>query len=320
MSETFACPQCGKIYPHSGRKPGKAVVCVCGHRFLVPAPEVRAPRTEVPLHPPSDPRPTTRPQPSFESRATPRNPAARTPPPAASRPAQPAPAPRRQSPPPQELEAEVVYPGNSSELLPAAELVSPAGYSPSTAPLPAMPVAYDSLAPPLAAARSPSRSKAASSELFGMWLGRGVLFVVVPLATLCVVIGHLQMYRTGGLILNSGKAAPFVRRPAAPAAGNLLNIDAASMRVAGGAVEFQAHFTRGGFVPRPGQRFVWLISARQGIVEIPITPEMLAQQSALTGKARGAAARRLRSPCTTWIEVQPPGPGGPQRVSNEFRF
>ncbi|HEX7447945.1 MAG TPA: hypothetical protein VF306_10390, partial [Pirellulales bacterium] len=74
MSETFACPQCGKTYPHAGRKPGKAVVCTCGHRFLVPAPEVRAPRAELPLHPPSDPRPATRPEP----KATPRNPAART--------------------------------------------------------------------------------------------------------------------------------------------------------------------------------------------------------------------------------------------------
>ncbi|MGH7194799.1 MAG: hypothetical protein ACREJM_14870 [Candidatus Saccharimonadales bacterium] len=317
MSETFACPQCGKSYSHSGRKPGKAVVCVCGRRFLVPAPEVRAPRAEVPLHPPSEPRPESRVSPS-------RNPAARTPPPAAPRPA---PAPRKPAPQPQEpvaqdlepqeLEAEVVYPGHPAELPPAAEWAAPAAYA--SDPLAAMHASYEPLAPPPTARRA-ARSSTASSELFGLWLGRVVLFVVVPLAMLCVVIGHLQMYRTGGLIQNSGKAAPAIRRPAAPAARNLLNINAASMRTAAGGVEFQAHFTRGGFAPQPGQRYVWIISASQGTVEIPITPEMLTQQSALTGAARGAAARRFRSPCTTWVEAQPPGLGSRQRVSNEFRF
>lgn len=153
-----------------------------------------------------------------------------------------------------------------------------------------------------------------------MWLGRGVLFVVVPLAMLCVVIGHVQMYRTGGFIQNSGRAAPFVRKPAAPAASNLMNINAASMRIAGGVVEFQAHFTRGAFVPQPGQHYVWIISARQGTVEIPITSAMLTQQSMLTGAARGAAAGRLRAPLATWVEASSPGSGGRQRVSNEFRF
>lgn len=310
MSEMFACPQCGKSYSHAGRKPGKAVVCVCGHRFLVPAREVWAPRAELPLHPPNDPRPAARAEPRYEPRATPRNPEARTPPPAAPRPSRPTPAPRRQTPPPQELEVEVVYPGNPAESLAAA-------YVPD--PLAAMHAAYEPLAPQRAA-RPASKSRTESAELFGMWLGRGVLFVVVPLATLCVVIGHLQMYRTGGLIQNSGKAAPFVRRPAAPAAGNLMNINAASMRIAGGVVEFQAHFTRGGFAPRPGQRYVWIISARQGTVEIPITSAMLTQQSMLTGAARGAAAGRFRSPRTTWIEAHSLSPGGRQRVSNEFRF
>lgn len=37
MSNFFACPQCGKEYPREKRLTGRAVVCECGHRFLVPA-------------------------------------------------------------------------------------------------------------------------------------------------------------------------------------------------------------------------------------------------------------------------------------------
>jgi len=37
MLNFFACPQCGKEYPREKRLTGRAVVCACGHRFLVPA-------------------------------------------------------------------------------------------------------------------------------------------------------------------------------------------------------------------------------------------------------------------------------------------
>ncbi len=307
MSETFACPQCGKSYSHAGRKPGKAVVCVCGHRFLVPAPEVRAPRVELPLHPPSEPRRESAPAPRPERSPSPSlSPASRTPPPAAPRVSRPAP---QRPAPPQELEAEVVYPGHLQAL--------PAAYAPTSAPL--THPAYEPLAPPPAALRT-TRSSIESSQRFGMWLGRAVLFAIVPLAMLCVVIGHLQMRRTGGLIRNSWKAAPVLRRPASQAAGNLLTITAASMRSAGGAVEFHAQFTRGGFAPQAGQQYLWIISAKPGTVEIPISSAMLTQQTALSGTARGAVAQRFRSPCTMWIESQPPDSGSRQRVSNQFQF
>lgn len=312
MSETFACPQCDKTYPHAGRKPGKAVVCVCGHRFLVPAPEVRAPQTEVPLHPPSSEPP------SEPRRSSSRNPAAASPPATGSHRTYPTVAAPRPLPQQHELEAEVVYPGDSAGVPPTAELLTPAAYA--VAPLPASHPAYEPVAAPVAAARHAPRSSTETSESFGLWVGRIVLFGAVPLATLCFVIGHLQMYRHGGLILNSGKGAPLIRRPAAAANGNLLSINAASMRTAGGSVEFHAQFAQNGFAPQSGQQYVWIISANQGTVEIPISSPMLTQQNVLTGTARGAVARRLRPPCTTWIESRPPAPLGRQRVSNEFRF
>lgn len=101
--------------------------------------------------------------------------------------------------------AEVVYPGDSAEVLPVAEWVSPAPYAP--APLSALPVGYDSFAPP-AVARSTRRTSTESSELFGLWVGRVVLFVVVPLAMLCVLIADLQMHRNGGIAHHARRGRP----------------------------------------------------------------------------------------------------------------
>lgn len=310
MSETFACPQCGKTYPHAGRKPGKAVVCLCGHRFLVPALEVRTAPAKLPLQPAPLER---QPEPTAPRSTAPAAPPA-TPRPQPGRPASP---PHSSPARPKELVAEVVYPGDSDEVLSVAELITPAPYA---APLPALHPAYTTIAAPPASARRASRSSAETSELFGLWVGRIVLFVAVPLATLCFVIGHIQMYRNGGLILNSGKGAPLVRKPATVAKGDLLTINSASMRTAGGSVEFHAQFAQGKFAPQPGHQYVWVISANQGTVEIPISSTMLTQQNVLTGTARGAVARRLRSPCTTWIESRPPAALERERVSNEFRF
>jgi DNA-directed RNA polymerase subunit RPC12/RpoP len=41
MPETFQCPECCKAYPRENRLVGRAVLCECGHRFLVPPRESR---------------------------------------------------------------------------------------------------------------------------------------------------------------------------------------------------------------------------------------------------------------------------------------
>lgn len=203
MSETFACPQCGKSYLHAGRKPGKAVLCLCGHRFLVPAPEVRTAPTKLPLQPEPQQR---QPEPSSSKLTIPiASPAAPRPQPTRS-----ASSPRSSPARPKELVAEVVYPGDSAEMAPLAEVISQNPYAP--APLPALPVDYGSYAAPAARRHAP-RSKIESSQLFGLWLGRAVLFVLVPLAMLCVFIADMQMHRTGGVLRYVRQRQPAFRMP-----------------------------------------------------------------------------------------------------------
>ena len=48
MSDQFECPKCGCSYRREKRRVGKAVICACGHRFLLPPPEGQLPSTTVP--------------------------------------------------------------------------------------------------------------------------------------------------------------------------------------------------------------------------------------------------------------------------------
>lgn len=203
MSETFACPQCGKIYTHAGRKPGKAVLCLCGHRFLVPAPEVRTVPAKLPLQPASQER---QPEVSSPKATTPAAPSTAPQP----QPARPASPPRGSPARPKELVAEVVYPGDSAEMAPLAEAIPQNPYA--SAPLAALPVDYGSYGAPAAARHAP-RSRIESSQLFGLWLGRAVLFVLVPLAMLCVFIADMQMHRTGGVLRHVRQRQPGFRAP-----------------------------------------------------------------------------------------------------------
>lgn len=43
MPSVFACPGCGKEYPREKRLNGRAVVCACGQRFLVPPESAQPP-------------------------------------------------------------------------------------------------------------------------------------------------------------------------------------------------------------------------------------------------------------------------------------
>lgn len=284
---------------------------MCGHRFLVPAPEVRQTPAPPPLHAPSEP-PISRSPAAAPRRTAQQPPSVRAARPAASPTARP-------SPPMQEREmvAEVVYPGDSAEVLPAAEIVAPAPYA---EPLGAIPAAYES---PLAPARRATRSNTVSSELFRLWAGRVMLFVLVPLATLCVLFGHLQIHRSGGIILNAQRALPTaarLRTPPAPLPGTLLTITSASGPSRSSNVEFRVRFTHFGFVPQPSDRYIWIVSSQQGNIEFPVAHTALTGGGSLTGKPSGSLAARFRSPMTTWIESQPAGSTTRQRVSNVYKF
>lgn len=216
--------------------------------------------------------------------------------------------------------AEVVYPGDSAEVLPAAEIVAPAPYA---EPLAAIPAAYEAPLTPIASARRAARSSTQSSELFGLWAGRIMLFVLVPLATLCVLFGHLQLHRSGGFILNSQRALPTaarVRTPPAPLPGTLLTITGASGPSRGNQAEFRVRFTHFGFIPQPSDRYIWIVSSQQGNIEFPVAHTALTGSGSLTGKPSGSLAARFRSPMTTWIEAQPAGSSTRQRVSNVHKF
>lgn len=56
MSEVFACPACGKEYPREKRLIGRAVICVCGRRFLVPPESVQLHSQAVTETPTDGPR------------------------------------------------------------------------------------------------------------------------------------------------------------------------------------------------------------------------------------------------------------------------
>jgi hypothetical protein len=43
MPDQFQCPKCSAAYARERRRVGKAVVCACGHKFLVPPPNYEAP-------------------------------------------------------------------------------------------------------------------------------------------------------------------------------------------------------------------------------------------------------------------------------------
>ncbi|MGH7138998.1 MAG: hypothetical protein ACREHD_24900 [Pirellulales bacterium] len=327
MSDSFQCPKCGASYARERRRIGKAVVCSCGHKFLVPPPASE--------EPPANARPyAAPPNVAPRGRAVPRP-------------------PRKQASSSSD---------SSAEVLPLAEVIEPAGEPPAgrwaeaiepaqAEPLPqaeivdsgipyAEPVLagddlfssggpYGGLAyggtyiPPRASPPPPrsdkrrrkkSRSSGDGGQIgFSNWVAYIVLFLLLPAAGIFTLLGVVEYRRTGSAVGVPQRAGTSAAPPAAsPTASYPITILSATKKAT--SDEFTMQFdVRGGPLDPAGQ-YIWVVSSPRGRIEFPMTPP--------TGQGRGEIAGKpaqpadLSPPFTTYIEQQ--SGGARTRVSNEI--
>jgi DNA-directed RNA polymerase subunit RPC12/RpoP len=339
MSDSFQCPKCGANYTRERRRVGKAVVCACGHKFLVPPagvdvpqPDDRrtAPRNPSPVVPQPDDRGSAPRNPSSVPRSTPSRP--RKPPAPSSdssaevlplaevvESAPPVPSGRWAEPvqpePVEELpQAEIVYAADSyAEPAPlAGDLFSAGGaYGDSVG-------AGDPFAAPLAAPPPPVRQKKGGKPRraaedggpvgFSHWVAYIVLFLLLPVAAIFTVFGLIQ-YRRGGSIVRAPQQSPAGPSPSSTQPGPAANEPARS----GLAItvwnatkksqtdEFSIEYRIDQGPLNPSSQYIWVVSAAQGKVEFPIP--------AAAWKARGKHAGKssvgnLTPPYSSHIEEQ----------------
>lgn len=342
MSDQFECPKCGASYALDRRRVGKAVVCTCGHRFLVPPPEDEAPPTKAP---PASPR--------------------RQPPPPRVSPmprARPARRPTK-SAPSDESYAEVVpltepvEPSHSSAtrwadpvdeppsapLIEAEVISSDNPYAEPLAPLDdvlpaggvyADPLRAGSNVPPL---RSPSSAgKAAKKRTkkrpdggngrpvnFSNWVAYFVFFLILPVSALFTIVGLVQ-HRSAGTGAAVQVPGNFPNAPSAPSgfapksaepppSGLPITLWNAARQSRSNEFSVEYRIDRG---PLDGTRqYYWVVSDPLGKIEFPIPANVLKPRDKLSGKSSISAVGQFTGPYTTFIEEQV----GPTRtrVSND---
>jgi DNA-directed RNA polymerase subunit RPC12/RpoP len=342
MLDQFECPKCGASYARDRRRVGKAVVCTCGHKFLVPPAQDDVPTTTAP---PASPRRHT---PAPRVSPMPR--------------AQPTRRPNRAAPSDESYAevvplAEPVEPAHSSAtrwadpvdepastpLMEAEVLSSDNPYAEPLAPLDdvlaagdayADPFAAGSLAPPLRSPPPPPRAAKKGKKKrhrsgdsrpvnFSNWVAYFVLFFILPAAALFTIIGLVQHRRAGGRTavqvpgnVPTPPSAPSGFSPKSaepPPSGHPITLWNATRQ--GHLNEFSVEY-RIDRAPLDGTRqYYWVVSDPQGRIEFPIPADRWKQRDKLSGKPSLSAGGQFTGPYTMFIEEQV-GPAR-NRVSND---
>lgn len=302
MSDSFQCPKCGARYARQRRQIGKAVVCACGHKFLVP-----------PLDLESSP-PTAPPATSSPSRS------------AAPRPGRPS--PRRAS-----------ASDSSGEVLPLAEPVEPAAphsASPWAEPIElqeaeplmeaevvypatpyAEPVMADDYGQPLAAAsahrQNQVKSHRASSVTgagplgFSKGVAYSVLFVLVSAAALFTILGMIQYRRANPIDAGRPSAPATADNPPnasnEPAtSGYPITIWNATKRASSHDFNLEYRVDRAPL--DASHQYFWIVADSTKKVEFPVPASLWKPRDKLSGKPETIAPGEFTGPYTTYIEEQ----------------
>lgn len=329
MADSFPCPQCGKTYSRENRLVGKAVVCECGHRFLVPPAEQAA---QPPPSFPSLPR-------SLSPRASRQTPAPGASVPKGTRPGQPAPRPPQRRPnqtpgrsPGQTRWADPVEPEQranddtvEAEPMLVAEVVL----------TPAVPPAEDDFdddaeevvlvpvgakpAPPArrpANLRTPARRPAVPPSTGGRSPARLALMVGLPLVALLMIVAAAGVWYFGnrGDIVAEAETAQPSAEP--PASGEPVTLFGARSVKRGEANEFRVEFRLDGLKPDAKAQYRWVIAGAEGWLEFPVPVSALVPRSRLSGTAP-ADAGRMTGPLRCYLEELAAGALVHDRISNE---
>ncbi|HET6881051.1 MAG TPA: hypothetical protein VFI31_12895, partial [Pirellulales bacterium] len=323
--DSFECPKCGASYTRERRRIGKAVVCQCGNKFLVPPP-------------PSEPQPREAPRPTSTRTTRKLGLVTRRPEPEPDddssaevlpladvvQPAMPLPAGRW---------AEPMAPGQD-EPLPEAEVIE--GGNPYSDPLSQTndlssaggdyggPFTSDTYRPPLTtppppAARKPTTKKKrrlgasdGGSISFSNGVAYVVLFLILPASAILTLLYAIGARRAG---VPAQQAAPPVRSrsvppEAAPFTAQPIKLVRVTKRAA--SDEFTLEYQLAGTVNQTSHYF-WVVNCPQGRIEFPLPGTTWQLSGTLSGKP--AAAGNLAAPFTSFVEEQT---GGTRtRVSNE---
>lgn len=322
MGDTFQCAKCGAKYARERRRVGRAVVCSCGHKFLVPPADEGPPAVNQPAMPRRGDgrRPTGDVRgaaddssgevlPLAEVVAMPASPQDRWAEPIAAGEALP--------------EAEIVYASPVEPARPSDDMFAMGGAYPlNTAEGPAVPRRPMLPAAKTAKPRGARRKDREQSTNVTDVIANVVLFVLLPISALFFVAGLLQYTRLGRLFpdepprvapqqadFNGGLPdQPSTRRDAIGAQPILV------VRVTKQAAsdDFTMEYeVRHGSLNATNQ-YIWIVSAAQGRIEFPMSA-LAAGPGRISG--RSAQPSGLSPPFTAYIEEQ--SAGGRRRVSNE---
>lgn len=330
MADSFPCPQCGKSYSRENRLVGKAVVCECGHRFLVPPAEQAS---QPPVSFPSLPR---RPS-SREPRQTPTSGSSPgAPPPKGARPSQPSAPQRRPNQTPgrrlgQTRWADPIEPDSAdddtveAEPMMIAEVVRPARAVPPAeddfdddaeeavlVPLGAKP------APPArrpANLRNPPRRTVAPPKAAGGSPARLALMIGLPLAALLMIAAAAGIWYSGrgNAVAEADESQPSSEPPAS---GEPVTLFEARSVKRGVTTEFRVEFRLDGLKPDAKSQYRWVITGSEGWLEFPVPISALAPRSRLSGTAPADAG--MKGPLRCYLEELVAGALEYDRVSNEL--
>ncbi|HVA46661.1 MAG TPA: hypothetical protein VNH11_09830 [Pirellulales bacterium] len=334
MSDSFECPKCKAAYTREKRQVGKAVICACGHKFLVPPASIEAAVSAIPRRPSVERPPAPATQPGTR-RLRPAQPTSRTRRPSDSsgevipiptrgvrepaRPATPWADPVEADEAEPVMEAEVVHPGAPlATPLDADELFAAGG---PYAEAEVAPAAYQAAEvrgrprrlQPVAASK---KGESKSGLLY-------VVFLVLLPGTVVLVALGIVAYRwlgshpsaAGNGAGSSPNAASTVEAaPNEPAPSGLQVTLWDAKQRAGGAFSIECRVDGGRL--NPSGAYFWIINGPSGRVEFPIPGATWAKQrQQLSGKAQAADGTELNGPLTCFIEEQVGSTR--QKISNE---
>jgi DNA-directed RNA polymerase subunit RPC12/RpoP len=335
MADSFHCPQCGKAYSRENRLVGKAVVCECGHRFLVPPAEQAS---QPPLSFPSLPR---RPSPRGP-RQTPAPGSSGVAPSSGKRPGQPPTRRPDQSPgrpPGQTRWADPIEPGHpadetmEAEPMLIADVVYPAQAIPQVeddfdddaeevvlVPIGAKPAPPARRPPP----RGPATARAARRHAgptvsAGQSPARLAMLVGLPLIALLMVAAAAGVWYFGNRDAAVAEADDGQLADEPPASGQPVTLFNARSVKRGETKEFRVEFRLDGLKPDAKSQYRWVVAGSTGWIEFPVPVSALAPRSRLSGVAP-ADASKLQGPLRSYFEEQGAGALDHDRISNEVEL
>jgi DNA-directed RNA polymerase subunit RPC12/RpoP len=327
MSDSFQCPKCGASYPHDKRRVGKAVVCTCGHRFLVPPLDYAAPPSSTPSDASLTPRPRRATPPA--ERAKPSRPKA-SPAAASDSSSEVLPLAEPVSPAPSATPtrwADPVEPAQAAPLM-EAEVIQPAPYveaddltgglftqrGPYGDPFAAgsVPPAMPGVPPPPPKKRKKKGRPRGDGQQkrFSDWVAYSVFFFFVPASALFTVIGLLQPAPGAGHAVrrtdapaqgSNSPASPPITANEPPPSGYAITLWNGTKRSSG---EFSVDYRQDRGPLDASRQYYWVVTDPSGKIEFPIPAHVWKQRDKLSGKPAASAPGQFMGPYTTFIEEQ----------------